>query len=83
MITVLAYQYGVDYIHVKPEKAWKEILDTEKQSLDAFIFSWWHAAAPLRKFFSDSVIAEKKAHDFEKADFWAVLPAQTLALSGG
>ena len=71
-------------IHLKPERAWKGILDTKIQNLTQLLaVCWWCAAAQLKRGFPGSLVAEKKPCPFEMAASWALQPAQTLALSGG
>ena len=43
---------------------------------------WWHSVTPLREVFLIQQQQEKSG-GFEMPAFWALLPAQTLTLSGG
>ena len=76
----------VDCIQVKPERAWKGILDTKKQSLAAFIFMnglclLEACCGSFKRGFPDSAVAENLCH-FEMLPFWAVWPTHPPALAG-
>ena len=74
--------------HLKPERAWKGILDTKKQSLATFFFpnglcSLVAHCGSFKRGFPDSVVAkDKMLCHYEMPALWVVLPAWSLTLSG-
>lgn len=58
-----------------PKSAWKEMIDTGKQSLATM--------ATFREIFPDSVVVTEKKGNFKILVSWGILLAQTLAPLGG